>query len=117
MSTKKTSDTEVKTEETVLKNTEQSVPTSVAKPMNIKKKTQKQVYVGPTIAGVAVQYTIYNNGLPTILKAAIAENPAIGSLVVPISKLAEAMKAINTKQGAMHIQYENVKQFKPKKGE
>ena len=82
-----------------------------------KKEPEQLVYVGPTIVGVAVQYTVYKNGIPNSLSKAIAEVPAIGCLVLPVSQLAEAMKKITKKQGALYTQYQNALLYKTKKGE
>ncbi len=77
---------------------------------------EKVMYVGPTITGVVIQNTIFSNGIPDTLQAVINDMPSIGNLLVPISKLPDALTQINSKQGAMHIFNENAKQYKPKKG-
>ena len=55
------------------------------------KKTEQTagtvVYVGPTVPGVANQNTFYSNGIPTPLTEAIAKNPAMGGLVIPLDQL------------------------------
>lgn len=66
------------------------------------------VYVGPTVTGVATHNQIFNNGLPDGLKAAIEKEPAIASLIVPISELAAANQSINTKTGATYVFYSRV---------
>lgn len=47
---------------------------------------QVLVYVGPSFKG-AIRGTVYNNGLPDVLKEVIKEKPVIGELLVPISEL------------------------------
>jgi len=107
MSTKKSSIDETEIIETIVEK--------IAEPMASEKESM--VYVGPTINGVAVQYTVYNNGISAELKTAIEAMPVIGNLIVPITKLSSTMQNLSNHQGAMHIQFEKAKQYKPKKGE
>ena len=69
------------------------------------KKTEQTagtvVYVGPTVPGVANQNTFYSNGIPTPLTEAIAKNPAMGGLVIPLDQLPDAMK--KPRGGCGHI--------------
>lgn len=69
------------------------------------KKTEQTagmvVYVGPTVPGVANQNTFYSNGIPTPLAEAIAKNPAMGGLVIPLDQLPDAMKKL--RGGCGHI--------------
>lgn len=69
------------------------------------KKTEQTagtvVYVGPTVPGVANQNTFYSNGIPTPLTEAIAKNPAMGGLVIPLDQLPDAMKKL--RGGCGHI--------------
>lgn len=69
------------------------------------KKTERTagtvVYVGPTVPGVANQNTFYSNGIPTPLTEAIAKNPAMGGLVIPLDQLPDAMKKL--RGGCGHI--------------
>lgn len=69
-------------------------------------------YVGPTIVGVASHNTIFNNGLPNALKLAMEKEPAFRGLVIPINKLASALKEIDTKLGATFSLYEKVANYK-----
>jgi hypothetical protein len=96
-----------------------SIPTAAAtvkKTVANKNSKEAVVYVGPTIIGVAKQNTVYNNGIPAALKAAIEESPIIGNLVIPTNKLPMALKEIASKQGAMQIYFDKAKQYNPKKG-
>ncbi len=61
------------------------------------------VYCGPSIRGVAKQYTTYTNGIPTALAEAITRQPAMEGLVVPLDQLPEAMK--NLRSGTGHISH------------
>ena len=69
-------------------------------------------YVGPTIVGVASHNTVFNNGLPDALKLAIEKESAFRGLVIPIDKLASALKEIDTKSGATFSLYEKVANYK-----
>ena len=69
-------------------------------------------YVGPTIVGVASHSTIFNNGLPDSLKLAMEKESAFRGLVIPINKLASALKEIDTKSGATFSLYEKVANYK-----
>ena len=119
---KKATDVETSTDiiETLNETPVPTAATTIKETVVIKKgketTNEKVVYVGPSITGVVVQNTIFNNGIPAALKAAIDEAPIIGNLLIPISKLPMALKEIASQQGAMHIYIENAKQYKPKKG-
>ena len=73
------------------------------------KKTTKAagpvVYCGPTIPGVAVQYTTYTNGTPTALAEAVKEQPALGSLVVPLDQLPEVRRQFHAGSGRYYTLY------------
>ena len=45
------------------------------------------VYCGPSIRGVARQYTAYNNGIPQGLKEATEKNKILAALIVPLEEL------------------------------
>ena len=76
------------------------------------KEVETLVYVGPTIVGVASHSTIFNNGLPDNLKAAIDKEPAFKGLVIPVNRLADALKEIETKSGATFSLYEKVADYR-----
>lgn len=97
------------TEETVVQ--QKVTPTTKA----VKKAVEQ--YIGPTIPGVAVTCTVYNNGIPKELQEEINKVPAIRSLIVPVTKLAAARKEINQKNSALRVCYEKVEQHIKQKGE
>ena len=73
-----------------------------------KKTTQAAgpvVYCGPTIPGVAVQFTTYTNGVPTALEEAIKEKPFMGGLVVPLDQLPDAMNKLRKGYGHIYRLY------------
>ena len=72
-----------------------------------KKETQATtvVYCGPTIPGVANQFTFYSNGIPVPLAEAIQENPSMGGLVIPLDQLPDAMKKLRGGYGHIYRLY------------
>lgn len=88
------------------------------------KKTVKQnevvkepmMYIGPTIKGVVVKNTIYNSGLPKALVEEGDKLPVIKSLIVPVSKVAEARKNLRNTNSAIGICYDQVLSFSKKGG-
>lgn len=77
----------------------------MAKPKTQKKAAGTVVYCGPTIPGVAKQYTFYNNGIPAPLEEAIQKNPAMGGLVIPLDQLPDAMKKLSGRHGHIYRLY------------
>lgn len=63
------------------------------------------VYCGPTIPGVAKQYTIYNNGLPAALEKRAEKVPEIRGLLVPLDRLPETMKNLRGQRGHVYRLY------------
>lgn len=66
------------------------------------------VYCGPSIKGVARQYTAYNNGIPEGLKQAAEKNKVLTALIVPLEDLPEAMRQLRQKSGRIHTLYKAV---------
>lgn len=56
--------------------------------------TGKQVYCGPTIHGVAKQYTVFENGLPAKLAELAEQKPVLKALIVPVSKFATTRERV-----------------------
>lgn len=77
---------------------------------NVKTSAKKEtvIYIGPTIPGVVVKNTVFNNGLPELLKEKITEIPAARSLIVPIGKLSEAKAAIQQSNTAENVYYKKL---------
>lgn len=63
------------------------------------------VYCGPTLPGAARQYTVYQNGIPGPLAEALADNPALSGLVLPLDRLPEAREAISRRSGPIYSLY------------
>ena len=66
------------------------------------------VYCGPSIKGVARQFTAYNNGIPEGLKAATEKNKVLAAMIVPLEELPEAMRQLRQKSGRIYTQYKAV---------
>ena len=66
------------------------------------------VYCGPSIRGVARQYTAYNNGIPQGLKEAAEKNKILAALIVPLEELPEAMRQLRQKSGRIYPLYQAV---------
>lgn len=67
--------------------------------------TGSVVYCGPTIPGVAVQYTTYTNGMPTALAEVIKKKPVLGGLVVPLEQLPEVRRQFHDGAGRYYTLY------------
>lgn len=73
------------------------------------KSTSKAVvYCGPTIPGVAKQYTVYKNGVTAALKEKTMSTPALGSLIVPLEELPDVMRQMRTESGYIYALYQAV---------
>lgn len=66
------------------------------------------VYIGPTIKNVASTGSVYTNGLPERLKKEMEKQPAIGELLVPVEKLAEAKRSLAMPGSALAMIYKKV---------
>ena len=66
------------------------------------------VYCGPSIKGVARQYTAYNNGIPEGLKQAAEKNKILAALTVPLEDLPEAMRQLRQRSGRIYTLYKAV---------
>ena len=70
------------------------------------------VYCGPTIPGVAKQYTIYSNGTAPALSEAAENHPVLRSLIIPLDKLPEAMRQLRERSGTIYTLYRSAAQGK-----
>ena len=53
------------------------------------------VYCGPSVRGVARQYTTYQGGIPDALKAFLQEHPEAAGLIVPTGKFAAVRRRLD----------------------
>lgn len=68
-----------------------------------------QVYCGPTVRGVAKQYTVYAGELPEELTAFIQKHPEAGALVVPVERFAETRRKLEQAGTAQAILCRKIK--------
>lgn len=54
------------------------------------------VYCGPSVRGVARQYTTYTVKVPKALEEWIAQHPAARGLLIPVSKFAQTRRNLET---------------------
>lgn len=76
------------------------------------KKTRAEgpkVYCGPTVRGVAKQYTVYTGGVPEELEAFFKAHRAAETLLVPVEKFAETRRKLETPGTAENMVYRKVK--------
>ncbi len=67
------------------------------------------VYCGPSVRGVARQYTTYQGGIPEPLKEFIKAHPAVRALLVPTAKFAGVRRRLETPGTAEAVVYKRVK--------
>jgi hypothetical protein len=67
------------------------------------------VYCGPSIRGVARQYTVFSEEIPETLAEFINEHPAVKALLVTIEKFPQTRKNLETKGTAEAILYKKIK--------
>lgn len=68
------------------------------------------VYCGPTIPGVANQFTFYRGGIPAALERKAEGMPAMRGLLVPLGEFPEAMKKLQGKFGHIYRLYRLVQE-------
>ena len=73
------------------------------------KATKKMVYVGPSVRGVARQYTVFNGDIPVMLDEFMAEHPTARALLIPADRLAEARRNLETAGTAEALLYNKIK--------
>ena len=64
-----------------------------------------RAYCGPTIPGVAKQFTFYRGGVPEARAEAQKQHPVLGGLIVPLEQLPEAMEQLRKKTGPIYALY------------
>lgn len=57
--------------------------------MKAKETNTMSVYCGPSVRGVARQYTSFTGELPEPMKKLVEQHPAVQNLIVPYDKVAE----------------------------
>lgn len=54
------------------------------------------VYCGPSVRGVARQFTVYNGGIPDVLKEFVKEHRAARGLIVSVERFAQVRTRLET---------------------
>lgn len=67
------------------------------------------VYCGPSVRGVARQYTVYNGGIPDVVKQFITEHPAAKGLLVSVERFAQVRIKLETRGTAESILFNKVR--------
>lgn len=78
-------------------------------------KTERVLYVGPTISGIAITGTVYTT-IPEAAKAAKADAPMILNLFIPIREYGEAERMIREKRGYVYSAYTEAQKSKLERG-
>lgn len=73
------------------------------------KRPISRVYCGPSVRGVARQFTVYANELPEALQEFIKLHPAASGLVVPVEAFADARRRVETPGTVENILYNKIK--------
>ncbi len=68
-----------------------------------------RVYCGPSVRGVARQYTTYINGIPEALQEFMEAHPGAKALLVPPERFAQTRKRLETPGTAEAILYQKIK--------
>ena len=64
-------------------------------------------YCGPTIKGLAPQYTVFVDGIPEKLAEIAEEHPVVKALIVPREKLAEMRVKVEQNGTRENLLYQN----------
>ncbi len=75
----------------------------------ITKPKEAQVYCGPSVKGVARQFTVYSSGLPDAVKEFLKAHPIANQLMVPVSKFAETRVNLEVKGTREMLIYNKIK--------
>ena len=67
------------------------------------------VYCGPSVKGVAKQYTVFHGGIPRALAEFADRHKAANAMIVPIEKFAEMRNRLETAGTAEARLYQKIK--------
>ncbi len=81
---------------------------NTAVPPKAKQHTGTVVYCGPSLRGVARQYTVFNEGIPEPLQELINRHPAVRGLIVPVERFAKTRLAVETRGTAEYVLYQKI---------
>ncbi|MBQ4431519.1 MAG: hypothetical protein II877_08435 [Synergistaceae bacterium] len=70
---------------------------------------EQSIYIGPNIPSLGlIRNQVYLGGLPGQVRAAIAADSMIQTLIVPVSELSESLTAVQTKGTHLHHVYKEL---------
>lgn len=69
-----------------------------------------KVYIGPTIPGIVIAGTVFNNGFPKKLKEAMEAKKALTMLMVPVLELPKARLELKKPGSVLGVCYEKMKE-------
>ena len=72
------------------------------------KKPEVLVYCGPSVRGVAKQFTVYHEKLPAELVQFLAKHTAAQTLCVPLEDFAATRAGLNTKGSVQDTLYKTI---------
>lgn len=99
-----------KTEKTAAEAaTEREVVQEMGKAAEQKTKTAPCVYCGPSVRGVARQYTVYAGTIPDALAEFIKVHPAAKGLLVSVDRFAQVRSNLSKSGTAEAILYQKIK--------
>lgn len=99
--------TETQAAQTVERAAEEAVKTAAAKEQPV--KTAPCVYCGPSVRGVARQYTVYAGTIPEALTEFIRLHPAAKGLLVSVERFAQVRSNLGRSGTAEAILYQKIK--------
>ena len=70
---------------------------------------KQRVYCGPSVRGLARQYTVFTGDVPDELENFLKEHPAAKALLVPVEKFAEMRNKLDKPGSAEFILFNQVK--------
>lgn len=73
--------------------------------------SEKKVYCGPTIRGVANQYTVFEGGIPAKLEELAKESAAIKTLIVPLEKFAVTRERVERSGTSENILFKKAQAY------
>lgn len=73
----------------------------MSKKQNTPAEPETLIYCGPSLRGIAPQYTAFTGGLPEELRVQCGKTPALRALLVTPDKLAETRAALRDPDSAL----------------
>jgi hypothetical protein len=72
-------------------------------------KPGPRVYCGPSVRGIAKQFTVYADELPESLRDFVKQHPAAGGLIVPVADFAALRCRVDKPGTAENILFNKIK--------